>query len=400
MTTIVQAHAAEDLLALVPQLIGFPPKSSLVVVLFAGRQSRGALRLSLPRGTARAEEVADAVAERALGFARRTPGVDAVVPVLYTDEPFGSRTDADGRAEPPGAVIIDAVIALARRQGFQVKDALCSAADGWASSLDPDVPAGGRPLALVAASPLTGVAPMPDELVTPELPGASPDERAAVERAVREVQSQIDRMIEAVVEQEASTPAGATTVVEHLDDLPAFFEGALTRGIDGLAPTEIGYLIIALSRAWASDVALMQWAFGRALGDELAEAEQRQGHRCLGPEDAEVFHRVARLLVGDGPRPDAERIQEAMSLLRAVAARTPHEYRPPLLCMLAWFSWALGQSTRAIAFLDQIAVDDWDDGLAPTIRAMVVRGHLPDWAFAGAPADEPVDASSTTQPAA
>lgn len=381
MTTIVQAHAAEDLLALVPQLTGFTPRDSLVVVLFAGRRSRGALRIGLPQGTDLPQEVVEVVAQRALGLACRAHGVDAVVPVLYTDEPFGVRVDADGRVEPPGGAIAQACIALAERQGFVVKDALCSAADGWASYLDPVVPVGGRSLDLVASSPVNGVAPVPDELVTAELAPATPAELAAVGDALQVLTGRLEALVQAAGDPAPAVPPEWLSAVDRLDELPEFFEEVLHRGVDALSAEEVALLLIACSRAWASDVALMQWAFGRALGEEVFEAECEQAHVPLDAGDAEVFHRVARLLVGDGPRPDVDRVQTAVVLLRTVAGRAPEPWRPPLLGMLAWFSWALGQSSRAAAFLEQLPAEHHDDGLAPTIRALIGHGELPAWAF-------------------
>lgn len=423
MTTIVQAHAAEDLLALVPQLLGFTPESSLVIVLFAGRRSRGALRLTLPSGAPTSERAATSVAERALDIVGRAPGVDGVVPVLFVDEPFGRRTTADGRAAPPGRAVADAFIRLADARGLVVKDALCSARDGWGSYLDPGVPVGGRPTALVSGSPVTDLAPVRDELVTTEIPSASPERCAAVQAAIDDLHRRLDEARVAVeaAEAEAGTeteidpatvelsPAVAVTI-DRLSELPILFESALVRGVDGASVQDVAELLVALRRSWASDVALMQWAFGKALGDELfdAEREHRMNPIGLGATDlgdVEVFHRVARLVTGDGARPDVERIQSAIALLLQVTGLAPERYRPSPLCMLAWFSWALGQSTRAAGFLAQLAEIDPGNSLAPTVQAMVDRGHLPGWAFAREGDHDAADSSAAggdaaAQPAA
>lgn len=403
MTTIVQAHAAEDLLALVPQLLGFTPESSLVIVLFAGRRSRGALRLTLPSGAPTSQRSATTIAERALDFVGRAPGVDGVVPVLFLDEPFGRRTTADGRAAPPGRAVADAFGRLATARGLVVKDALCSARDGWGSYLDPGVPVGGRPPALVDASPLTGVAPVSDDLVTTEIPWASPERCAAVQAAIDDLEGRLDAMFPAadgIFAPEVAFSREFAHAVERLSALPVLFESALVRGCDDASVQDVAELLIALDRTWASDVALMQWAFGRALGDELFDAEREHRMNPAGPGatdlgDVEVFHRVARLVTGDGPRPDVERIQSAIALLLQVTGLAPEQYRPSPLCMLAWFSWALGQSTRAAGFLAQLAEIDPGNSLAPTVQAMVDQGHLPDWAFARE-VDEPSPASAAS----
>lgn len=394
MTIIVQATAAQDLLAIVPELIGSTPESCLVVVLFAGSRSRGALRVGLPAGTDVDSRVGRAVAERALGFACRAPGVDAIVPVVYSDDAFGTGS------EPPGRVIADAVLRLAREQGFVVKDALGVASDGWGSYLDHATPSGGRPLALIAAARVPAVDPLPSELMTTELPEVDDDTRAAIEQEYRAVSARLDALLAAAVESfEAGSSVGVGGVVERLDGLPERFEDAIARGVDDLEVQEVAFLLLALSRPWASDLALVHWAFGRALGEELDEAERVHGSEPLGAEDAEVFHRVALLLVGEGPRPDVERIRAALALVLGLAARAPGDASAAPLTMLAWLSWALGQSTRALAFLALLDPSDRDHGLAPTIEAMTEQGHLPSWVFAAEPtADAP--AVVADQPAA
>ncbi|MET0352544.1 MAG: DUF4192 family protein, partial [Plantibacter flavus] len=212
MNHIVQANAAEDLLALIPGLVGSTPRSSLVVVLFAGRHSRGALQVHLPAGTDVERQVADAAAERALGFACRAPGVDAIVPVVYTDDAFGAG------AEPPGRTIADAVLELASAQGFTVKDALCSAADGWGSYLDPGLPAGGRPPAIVASAAVPPVPPLPWDLVTTEVPSVDVATFAAVDLEYRVLCARLASMLEKAADRARMTwRIDVGDAVERLD---------------------------------------------------------------------------------------------------------------------------------------------------------------------------------------
>lgn len=395
MTHIVQANAAEDLLALIPGLVGSTPRSSLVVVLFAGRHSRGALRVHLPSGTDVDRQVADAAAERALGFACRAPGVDAIVPVVYTDDAFGAG------AEPPGRTIADAVLELASAQGFTVKEALCSAADGWGSYLDPGLPAGGRSPALVASAAVPTLPPLPPELVTTEVPSVDVATSAAVDLEYRMLSARLASLLDEATDRARSTwPIAVGDAVERLDGLPAVFEDALARGVEAMTAREVAVLLLSLTRPWASDVALMQWAFGLDLGEELDAAERAYGHLPVGPDDPEVFHRVAHLLVGDGPHPDVRRIRAASSLLLGVAARASAPARVAPLAMLAWLSWALGQSTRAAAFLAELVDEELDHPLAATVGSLVRQGHLPAWAFCSTPGTPDDAASSSDQPAA
>jgi len=395
MTHIVQANAAEDLLALIPGLVGSTPRSSLVVVLFAGRHSRGALQVHLPAGTDVDRQVADAAAERALGFACRAPGVDAIVPVVYTDDAFGAG------AEPPGRTIADAVLELASAQGFMVKDALCSAADGWGSYLDPALPAGGHSPGIVASAAVPPVPPLPWELVTTEVPRVDVATFAAVDLEYRVLCARLASMLDAAADHARTTwRIDVGDAVERLDGLPAVFEDALARGVDAMTAREVAFLLLSLSRPWASDLALMQWAFGRELGEELDDAERAYGHLPVGTDDPEVFHRVAHLLVGDGPHPDVQRIRAASSLLLSVAARASESARVAPLAMLAWLSWALGQSTRATAFLAELVDEELDHPLAATVGSLIRQGHLPAWAFCSTPGTHDGVAAPSDQPAA
>ena len=81
------------------------------------------------------------------------PGVDAVVPVLYTDRTFGS-----GRGIPERR-LAEQFIRRAEQAGFVVRDALCRAADAWGSYLDRATPVSGHPLAMIDENPVTEQAP-------------------------------------------------------------------------------------------------------------------------------------------------------------------------------------------------------------------------------------------------
>ena len=122
MTTIIRAEQAHDFLALVPMLAGFRPERSIVCVAFRGNRTVGVLRHDLPR---RARDRAPLVSV-IVGTICRMPGIDAVVPVVYTDARFA------GRGIPERA-LLQLLVKEAERAGFTVRDALCRGADAWAS---------------------------------------------------------------------------------------------------------------------------------------------------------------------------------------------------------------------------------------------------------------------------
>ncbi|WP_448003979.1 DUF4192 family protein [Agromyces bauzanensis] len=148
MTTIIRAGAAHDFLAIVPALTGYAPVRSLVCVAFHGNRSAGVLRFDLPRRARDRETLASVV----VGTVCRMPGVDAIVPVVYTEAAFARRGAMPERA------LLELVVARAEAAGFLVRDALCVAADGWGSVLDPETPAQGHPLDLIASSPAASTA--------------------------------------------------------------------------------------------------------------------------------------------------------------------------------------------------------------------------------------------------
>ncbi|KFF60902.1 hypothetical protein JF66_01240 [Cryobacterium sp. MLB-32] len=135
--TIVKTRKASDFLALVPQLVGFLPEQSLVLVAFRGNRTCGALRFNLP-DTDAPLKVHKRIATTLVGTLCKIPGVDAVVPVVYTGDCFAA---VGGM---PQEDFLGCLMKRAEMSGFLVRDALCVAADAWGSYCDPNCPASGR----------------------------------------------------------------------------------------------------------------------------------------------------------------------------------------------------------------------------------------------------------------
>ena len=161
--TIVKTPTPQDFLALVPQLVGFLPAQSLVLVAFRGNRTCGALRFNLPSPEAGPQELRR-IAGALLGTLCKIPGVDALVPVTYTDESIGDDPATDVAALPQGA-FLRAILTRAEQSGFLVRDALCVAADGWASYLDA-APVGGRSLPVPTEARIAKVLPKPAGALT------------------------------------------------------------------------------------------------------------------------------------------------------------------------------------------------------------------------------------------
>src|SRR5206468_8820379 len=104
----------------------------------------------------------------------------------------------------------------------------------------------------------------------------------------------------------------------------------------------------------------------------------------LGPEEAPGL----AFSGGDMPRPEADRVERAIELLRLTAAHLPERHRAPLLTMVAWLHWALGRGSVAARFVDAVLAIDPDYGLAELLARMLGAGMLPEWAYRAEPLGE------------
>ncbi|MFC6357385.1 DUF4192 domain-containing protein [Luethyella okanaganae] len=364
MQTIIKAEQASDFLALVPHLAGFRPRNSIVLVAFRGKRTCGAMRFDLPEPNS--TKVLKRIATTLIGMLCKIPGVDAVVPVAYTDERFGSDVI-------PYADFVDLLIWRAEQSGFLVRDALCVAADGWGSYLDPVCPRGGHPLDDIAASPVNDAIPSgrrrgaEDQTGTIAWPIADSAMRQRVGRALKRYQQIVD---------DPDALAMLSDELPEVIGIPALAEAALAWDPPSITADDAARLLFCLQRPPLRDAVLLQWAFGLAVG-ERALADNI---RFIGGDESAAAE-AGSLLWGEGPRPDPGRIEDAHVLLLELVVRAPKSARLAPLCMLAWLNWALGRSSRAGVFIDQAFAIEPGYGLAGVLHAMVHGGRLPEWAF-------------------
>lgn len=354
--TVVRARTAADLLALVPSLVGIAPRRSLVLVVFHGSRTMGALRLDLPGPDAHQD-----LAGHAIGTVCRLDGADGVVPVVYADEPFAEALD---RAR----TLLDDLLTTGRRAGLTVKDALCVAADGYGSLLDPELPRAGRPLSDLPEP--TGLPPLLDVDAAIALDDVPEEERhrflARVRRSAR-ASGRSGRTVDGVLS--ASDPIGVierALDLERTDPLPVPLVAALA---------ELPVL---------RDLVLLQIGWGPVFGAAVLARTMLPADEPLGPEEAPGL----AFCGGDMPRPDADRIERGIELLRVTAAHLPERHRAPLLTMLAWLHWALGRGSIAGRFVDAGLAIDPDYGLAELLARMLGAGMLPEWAYRAEPLGE------------
>ena len=382
--TVLKASGSADFLATLPAVAGFTARNSVVVALFVGSRSYGALRIDLPgrRRTSDFRALGDAIVD----LATQVPGVDGVVPVVYTDESFASANGV------PHLELWLGIEPRIRRSGLRMVDACCVAADGWASYLDRARPREGRSLALICESPMALEAafhagPIPDLTVLSQLPPADP-------AVARRVAALAYDLADYRVEVDAF---GVPWQVEL--DAVAIGEECVNVAAEQLDVGALAAIVAAADEPASRDVMLLAMAFGREPAQAALELNERMRRRRA--KTGETFDEIVEkefettgweaesgmLMLGRGTRPDPDRLLAAISALRRAAAHAPPPLRAGVLCILAWMLWARGVSSAADEMLTLAEECDPSLTMVDALRMLLVSGP-PQWAFAAPPAPE------------
>ncbi len=379
--SVVRCATADDLLRLVPQLVVGGLRDSVVLVLFRGRRTHGALRVDAPRGV-RGRRL-EAWSDHLLGIACRVDGVDGVVAVAYTDDPFAP----SGR--PPQTGPLRALARAAHRMGLEVRDLLCVAPDGWGSLLDAELPRGGRPLGLLDPRPGDPVRPA---MRVPVPVPASEAARAAFAAALRrwwthpEGPGGVLHGVDLRRAGAASGPAVASAPAmeryrwgRDQQDVVALVEGMLDPhdDEDPDAPCPCRALLHAIGdRQGLENLMLVQFGWGADLGADLWRAAD------AGDVTAPALDDLAAA-VGGGAfrRPDVQRLERAIAVLTRVAGLVDDADRASVDGMLAWLHWALGAGSIAAELARRALEREPDRDLALLVAARTTAGDLPEWAF-------------------
>lgn len=383
MTTIIRAGAAHDLLALVPALAGFRPTRSIVCIAFRGTRSIGVLRHDLPR---RARD-RPAIVTSIVGTLCRMPGVDGVVPIVYTDRTFAAERGLPERA------LLSLVVRRAEQAGFLVRDALCRATDAWGSFLDPETPSSGHPLAHIEQSEAAALAPEGGAhapVVTGELPEPDPSAAAAIadelaaladparlEACLERLGAETDpvELVEALVGEAAGAhpphPAHRLAWFAHLAGSPPMRDAMMLQVAFG---ADVGRL--------ALDDAEHTVARAERNGETVDDLVEREFERGT---EGEVSRALGSLLLGQATtRPEVSRVERALGLLGQLVADAPADRRVGLLCIAAWLAWSLGRGSAAGALIDRAVDAEPTHSMANLLSAFIGSGALPDWAFVAA----------------
>lgn len=360
MTITRKAAGAADFLPLVPRMIGYQPERSLVLVAFAGSRSVGVLRFDLPPA-----DVLVPSAQSMAGFIARIEGATGFVPVVYIE----------GNAlEGIGLPLIYALDEQAHMMGLHLNDKLIVASDGWVSAYDESL----------TVHPLSEIAPDMDDPELAALPAArsildGTELPVVTDHARTEVASALENLHGAMASLtgfgDATVGVGtpeALLTIAMLDDLPELYEDALTWELEDVPTYSIAALVWCFARPALRDIALVQWCGDRDRGDRALEAQLAWEEGTEYPED------LAMQMWGEGPQPQPARLEQALALVKVIAA---YDTSGGSLATAAWISWALGRSTHAEHYAKLAIVNEPEHGLAEIVSSFVTAGHLPAWAF-------------------
>jgi len=373
MTVVIKAAEPADLLAMVPTLAGFEARNSLLLLMFRGKRTCGAVRFDLPSSSS--QVVAKRLATHIVGIVCKVPGVDGVVPIVYTDEQIlaGSALPRD-----------DYVRVVERRlhySGIVVREMLCVAQNGWASYFEPDRPASGHPLSEISESAVLRDAPEGLGEIQPlggDLPEVSAEDREWFGTRLRAVRELLDtvQVDEDIADDEL--PEELTPLL----DLPQLFEDAI--GWDDREIRRWGpLLMMVLQGPPARDSAMLQWATSRAIGRVSLDLKppSRAPDGSELHDDTPIGRLIGNLMFGVGPRPDPARIDSGIALVRRLTPLLDERQQLAPLCMLTWLSWALGHGSAAGDYLDRARRIDPKYGMVEVLGAMIDSGMMPEWAF-------------------
>jgi len=367
-TTIITAGSAAEFLSLLPRMLGFRPRRSLVLVPFTRTRTLGAMRFDLP--DADADDV-EAYAATCVGMVCRVESAESVALVVFDDAPF----DADGT--PPRDELARALVSKADACGLRIVDALCVASDGWGSFVRPELSP--RSLAELEVDPFGAeqlAEPDGDQWSGSDLPEVDDTDAAAVESALEALAGAVVLLCsDAALDETERVDPQALDAAVALDDLPTLFERMLAWDATRLEPFDVATAAWCLSRPALRDIALVGWTAGPERGDEALAAQLRweKGE----PYPAEL----AQIMWGEGAQPEPRRLLDALAVIRAVAALAPASHRAGPLAVCAWLSWAAGRSTHAASYAKRAVEIEPEHGLAEIVLSFVTANHLPDWAF-------------------
>jgi len=361
-----------DLIGAVPQLLGYPPQNSLVV-LTAHRQSGGGQLMGVCMRFDFDLQVAAGLDEGAArGLARtlsRADTVDRVFPFVFSD-------DVPAALGLAGADRDDTVFALYEKATAYVCDALVEQgvqvyAPAWVGcGMTGPMDRPGRAARLQHS---TGRKPV--DLGTGPVQ-ADFGQAAALPRPVAEVAQRVSLL-------RPEEPDPARLIEAIMADVVALYDSA-QRGAraEPVAPSPLAIIAfeVLTEDLWVRDLIEMMLGFDHPQlppdllrtmsGEEFARTVIAQGDRV---------DMAAQMIGLSERRPDMQLTKLAADYLRAVASYVDVETLPTVLSMIAWFEWARARHSFA-AHYAQAALDlDPRYSLAGLMLRAADAGMPPAW---------------------
>ena len=371
------------LVGIVPQLLGYPPEDSLVLVT-ATRTGDGtgqigpSLRVDL---TVEEAGRLDAPAVRRFTAPlRAVPEADTIFPVLYSDVLADFHLRWDDREPMPDAELaavellltaLDTVTDVLSDLGFVVFPALWSGSGGCgevgtteSSSLDSARPAAaatglGAASSLVAES-FAGYVRIPE-------PDAA---TAAAVDALRRERFTDAELVDGLVSEALLLDARAhARAAGEMPDVSLVVDPRAVLAVERLcrrvADRDIIQMLLAGDHPDFPAERLRSFAPGAFLP---------YARRCVEGEGA-AEHIVG--LTFDPPRHDA--LSESVAWLRHCLPLVVDGVRPDVLALIAWFEWARGRMSLAEHYVECALYEHPDHRLASMLRRAIDDGIPPRW---------------------
>lgn len=367
-----------EVLTTIPELCGYMPVESLVVLPFSDQYGGALMRIDLPAHEHEFEMYAAAVAANLTRF----HDISRVVFAIYTNEPLGL-------GETPYASLIEALITVCHVTDIDVATALVHASDGWCEY-------GGSRSGTIESLQHDHARLAKSSTARLEIQPAAAEARDELAQLLHMVDEVMPRLhpFELLETWDDLELAGS---LEDLDEyvlrLAVVISGMRSMALTGLLLHHIGYGPEAVNELLA--VYLLYAAAGpdaprQVPGEAVLEGWWSQGFQCGSEHEAQgaedplewsaandflqaAIDRVAIEAV------DLDRCERAIRLLRQLAAHLDNDRRADVLSVLAWTHWATGNLTAAEHYSRQVLRDDQAHPLATEIDELCARAVLPGW---------------------
>jgi hypothetical protein len=339
------ATTAADMLAFIPNALGFQPRESFAFVTLRGTTTGATLRIGIPAATTPAADFAKV----ALHYLLADTAADGVLMLVYTNEVADAARTGENPDAKPYMAYAQAIetelenVGISLRKGWLVTDR------GWMPYFCEE----------------NGCCDLnPSDEIR--------DSAINAEMIYRGYNTQEDPM------KLTADPAFIGSDEAHLT-ITEFTRFVLGGGVPDALDFDHASMRIARAQ-WNEEVGgdiyeeneacdLAGWLFIKPIRDRImADA--------ISPADDEATY--LQVLTGryEG-QPDWSRVEATEKLLVKILAYTPTEDRAPLFCFLGWLRWYRGQASIAAAYFNKAIEVDPGHQYSRLMRELVGRGALP-----------------------